>query len=95
MVLNGLLFVSNIYVLGNTEAAIEMHDDLPRSASALLANVKVIDCFVVGILYLTAAYGIIRQKYHLALAGVIGCVLFVGLYLYQFMIAWGNIHAEM
>jgi hypothetical protein len=94
MILNGLFFVSNIYVLGNTEAAIEMHDDLPRSASALLANAKVIDCFIVGILYLVAAYGIIREKYSLALAGVVGCVLFVGLYVFQ-LIMWAGEHPRM
>jgi membrane protein implicated in regulation of membrane protease activity len=57
-----------------------------------LANAKVIDCFVVGILYLVAAFGIIRKKYNLALAGVIACVLFVGLYIYQ-LIVWPNVNA--
>ena len=92
MILNGLFFISNIYVLGDTQAAIAMHDDLPRSASALLANAKVIDCFVVGILYLVAAFGIIRQKYNLALAGAVACALFIGLYIYQ-LIVWPNVNA--
>jgi hypothetical protein len=92
MILNGLFFISNIYVLGDTQAAIAMHDDLPRSASALLANAKVIDCFVVGILYLVAAYAIIRKKYNLALAGVVACVLFVGLYIYQ-LVVWPSVNA--
>jgi hypothetical protein len=95
MIANGLFFISNIYVLGDTQAAIAMHDDLPRSAGPLLANAKVLDCFVVGLLYLVAAYAIIRKRHNLALAGVVACVLFVGLYLYQFIIAWDNIHAEM
>lgn len=94
MILSGLLFISNIYVLGNREAAIAMHDDLPRSASALLANTKVLDCFVVGILHLIAAVGIIRKKYAWALAGVIAFVLFDGLYIFQ-LIMWASIHPRM
>ncbi|MEW5959899.1 MAG: hypothetical protein AB1801_19430, partial [Chloroflexota bacterium] len=85
---------SNIYVLGNREAAIAMHDDLAPTASALMANIKVLDCFMVGILYVVAAYGIIRKKYDLALAGVIGFVLFDGLYLVELMM-WAGIHPRL
>ncbi len=61
MILNGLLFISNIYVLGNREAAINMHDDLAPSSSALMVNAKVILCFIVGILYIVSVFGIIRK----------------------------------
>jgi hypothetical protein len=94
MILTGLLFISNIYVLGNTEAAVAMHDDLPRSAGAWLANSKVLKCFAVGILYLVGAYGILRKRYSLALAGILGCALFVGFYVFQ-IIMWANIHPRM
>jgi len=87
MILNGLLFVSNIYVLGDREAAINMHTDLSPSASALMANTKVIICFVVGILYILSAYGIIQRKFDLALAGIIGFVLFDGFYVIE-LIMW-------
>jgi hypothetical protein len=29
MIVNGLFFISNIYVLGDTQAALAMHGDLP------------------------------------------------------------------
>ena len=93
-ILNGLLFISNIYVLGNTEAAINMHDDLAPSASALIVNAKVILCFIVGILYIVSAFGIIRKKYGLALAGIIGFVLFDGFYIIE-LIMWYRIHPRI
>ena len=94
MILSGMMFTSNIYVLGNREAAIDIHEDLSPSASVLMANAKVIDVFLVGILHLVAAYGIIRKRYKLALAGVIACVLFVGLYIVQ-IILWTDIHPRI
>ncbi len=94
MILNGLLYVSNIYVIGNREAAISMHDDLAPTTSAFMANVKVINVFVVGILYLVAAFGFIRKKHSLTLAGVIGCILFIGLYIIQ-IILWADIHPRI
>ena len=94
IILNGLLFISNIYVLGNREAAIDMHNDLAPSATALMANAKVIDCFIVGILYIVSAFGIIRKKYDLALAGIIGFVLFDGFYVVE-LIMWAGIHPQV
>lgn len=94
MILNGLLFISNIYVLGDREAAIKMHNDLAPSASALTANIKVIDCFVSGILYLSAAVGIIRRKYSWALAGVVAFVIFDGLYIIE-LVMWAKNHPRI
>jgi len=94
IILNGLLFISNIYVLGDREAAIKMHDDLPRVASAAWANTKVIVCFVVGILYLLSAYGIIRTKRNFTLAGILGFIIFDGVYLIQ-LIMWAGIHPRI
>ncbi len=94
MLLNGLLFVSNIYVLGDREAAIEMHDDLPPTAGALMVNAKVVLCFVVGILYLVSAVGIFRGKYNLALGGLVGFALFDGFYILQ-LIMWARIHPRI
>lgn len=94
MLLNGLFFISNIYVLGNTVAAIKMHDDLPRDASALLANAKVLVCFFTGIFYVITVIAIIKKRYLWALAGVIGSTMFVGLYIIEFMAA-KNIHIGM
>ena len=94
MILNGLLFISNIYVLGNREAAINMHNDLAPSASALMVNAKVILCFIVGILYIVSAFGIIRKKYGLALAGIIGFVLFDGFYIVE-LIMWAKVHPRI
>jgi hypothetical protein len=91
MVLNGLLFISNIYVLGDREAALQMHSDLAASASGLLVNTKVMVCFIAGILYLVAAGGIVWRKFGLALAGVIGFVIFDGFYLVELLL-WGATH---
>lgn len=94
MFLNGLLFISNIYVFGNREAAIEMHNDLAPTASALMANAKVVICFVVGFLYIASAVSIIKKKYALALTGVIGFILFDGLYIYE-LILWSKSHPRV
>ncbi len=87
MISNGLLFVINIYVLGDREAAIEMHEDLSPDASALMANLKVLVGFATGILYLIGAYGIIRKKYALTFAGIMGFVLFDGFYIIE-LVLW-------
>lgn len=94
MILNGLLFISNIYVLGNNEAAINMHTDLAPSASTLMVNAKVIICFIVGMLYLVSAFGIIRRKFNLALAGIIGFILFDGFYIIELAL-WSRIHPQV
>ncbi len=91
MILNGLLFASNIYALGNREAALQIHSDLAASASTLMVNTKVILCFIVGILYLVAAGGIVRKRYGLAWAGIIGFALFDGFYLVELML-WAGTH---
>jgi hypothetical protein len=88
LLLNGLLFISNIYVLGNPEAAIAMHNDLAPWASPLMANSKVLNCFVTGILYLVAFAAFILDKRHWALAGVVACLLFDGFYLVELAL-WG------
>ncbi len=94
MILNGLLFVSNIYVINDREAAIAMHDDLAPTASALMANLKVLCCFVTGLMYITAAFGIIRNKLQLAWFGVLGFLMFDGLYLVQ-LYMWWEIHPRI
>ncbi len=86
MVLNGLLFVSNIYVIGDIQAIIAMHDDLAPSSSPLLANTKVIVCFITGLLYLASAIGIMKKKHLSGILGFAGFLLFDGLYLYQLVI---------
>lgn len=83
MMVNGLFFASNIYVLGNTSAAIQMHDDLAPDTGPVLANTKVIVCFLTGVLFFTGAVGIIRKHYFLAITSVIGFILFDGLYAFQ------------
>ena len=94
MILNGLLFVSNIYVLGDTKAATEMHTDLSPTAGPAMANGKVIVCFVAGILYLIAACAVLARKRHLAIAGVIGFVIFDGFYLVE-LAMWGSSHFQV
>lgn len=89
LIFKGLLLISNIYVLENREAAIEMHEDLAPTATAFTANVKVLVCFVTGILYLITAYGMIRKKYALTLAGIIAFLIFDGFYIIE-LAMWGN-----
>lgn len=91
MVLNGIFFASNIYVLGDRGAAVAMHGDLAPTASAVMANAKVIITFVTGLLYLLSAYAIVRKKREWAVAGVLACFLFNGLYAVEIM-KWGSSH---
>jgi hypothetical protein len=94
MVLNGLFFCANIYVLGNTQAAIAMHDDLAPDAGPSIANAKVLICFFVGLCYLIAAWGMARDRNRLALVGIGGFVLFDGFYLIE-LILWGKSHPRV
>jgi hypothetical protein len=94
MILVGLLFGSNIYVLGDTASAVQMHEDLPLTASPLLVNIKVIITFITGILFLTAAFAIIRKDRNLSLAGVLGFALFDGFYLIE-LAMWADVHPRI
>ncbi len=94
MVLIGLFFGSNIYVLGDTASAIQMHEDLSPSASPLLVNMKVVITFITGILFLIAAFAIIRKNHNLSVAGTIGFALFDGFYLLE-LAMWANIHPRI
>jgi hypothetical protein len=87
-------FCSNIYVLGNTQAAIAMHNDLAPTAGPFIANAKVLNCFFVGLCYLIAAWGIARGRNRLAVVGVGGFVLFDGFYLIE-LILWGKSHPRV
>jgi hypothetical protein len=91
MILNGIFFAVNIYVLGDREAAIAMHLDLAPTASALMANTKVLVTFASGVLYLLAAFAIIRRKRALALSGVLACIIFNSLYGVE-LAKWGSFH---
>lgn len=94
LVLNGVFFASNIYVLGDTAAAIAMHDDLAPTASPFVANLKVAVCFATGVLYLLAALGFVRRRPALVACGVWGFAVFDGLYLYE-LAAWGLSHPRV
>lgn len=90
----GFFFIINIYVLGNREAAIEMHEDLAPTASSFMANTKVLITFLTGILNLITALGIIWKKEVLTIAGFIGFILFDGLYIIE-LIFWYKIHPRI
>ncbi len=94
MMLIGMFLVSNIYILGDHQGAIEMHEDLAPNASAFWANAKVLNCFFTGLLYVISSIGIIRKRYHLTLAGVIGAGIFIALYLIQLWM-WAGIHPRI
>jgi amino acid permease len=94
MILNGLFYASNIYVLGNHEAAIAMHDDLSPDAGPIITMAKVLVCFVVGICYLVAGLGIFSSKKDLVQLGVWGCLLFLALYIIE-LILWGTTHTRV
>lgn len=94
MLMNGIFFISNIYVLGNTDAAVKMHKDLIPTASAFIANAKVVICFVTGILYLISVYGFFRNKYNLLITGVIGFIIFFGFYIIELLL-WGKTYSNV
>lgn len=89
MVFLGILFIANIVVLGNYDAAIKMHWDLSPAAGDLLVTGKVLVCFITGVLYLVAAAGIIRHRFALVRAGLAGSALFFGYYLVE-LVSWGS-----
>ncbi len=94
VILTGLFFTSNIYVIGNPEAAIEMHDDLPGTASDFLAITKVIVVFITGISFLITAYAIIKRRKKYAIAGFVGAIIFNLEYLIQ-LYFWYDEHPRM
>jgi hypothetical protein len=94
IILTGLLFISDIKLIGNTHAAVKMHSDLPRNASAMAANAKVIICFITGVLFIFAALAVFDRSYRGALSGIIGCILFDGFYLAE-VILWGKINPHI
>ena len=91
MILNGVFFAVNITVLGDREAAIAMHRDLAPTASALMADAKVLVTFGAGVLYLLAAFGIILKRRGWTLSGIVACIIFNGLYAVELM-KWGGFH---
>lgn len=95
IILNGIFFMCNIYVIGNREEIINMHQDLMPTASDFIANSKVIGVFITGILYIITVVSIIRKKYGFALVAIIfGFIINNGLYLIQ-LIMWANIHPRI
>jgi len=94
LTLNGLLFVSNLYVLGNTQAALAMHTDPAPTAGPVMAKAKVIVCFGAGMLYLIAAWAIASRKPRWAIAGVVGVLVFDGFYLVE-LVLWGHRHPQV
>jgi hypothetical protein len=91
MILNGIFFTVNIYVLGDRTAAIAMHLDLAPTAGTLMVNAKVLVTFIAGILYLLAAFGLVRKRPGFLLSGVVACILFNGLYAVE-IVKWGSFH---
>jgi hypothetical protein len=89
MLLNGLFFSSNIYVVGNAKAALKMHDDLPPWAGPSLARLKVIVCFITGVSYVVAFFGAILARSELIRVGAAGASLFLGLYIVELAL-WGK-----
>jgi hypothetical protein len=94
MILVGLLFGSNIYVLGDAASAIQMHEDLPQTASSLLVNMKVVITFITGVLFLVAALAIINKNHNMSLAGVFGFALFDGFYLLE-LAMWADVNPRI
>ncbi len=95
IILNGIFFMCNIYVLGNRAEIIKMHQDLVPSAGDLIANAKVIGVFATGVLYIITAVSIIKRKYWISLPAIIlGFLINNGLYVAQ-LIMWANMHPRI
>jgi hypothetical protein len=91
MLLFGIFFASNIYVIGNDLAAVDMHKDLYAKASTVMIQGKVIDCFFVGILYVIGAIGLLRNKNKFAVYALIAPVLFILFYIIE-IISWSSVY---
>lgn len=94
LILNGLFFITNIYVIGDVQSGIKMHDDLSPNASPLMVNFKVINVFCTGILYLISGIGLIINRKRMILTGVLGSIIFVGFYVAELTL-WGNEHKNV
>lgn len=94
LLLNGLLFISGIYVLGNTEAAVKMHWDLIPTASSFIANAKVMICFITGMLYLLAFIGFIKKKNSLIIHGFYGFIFFFLFYIVE-LVLWAKTYPSV
>lgn len=89
---NGLFFMANIAVLGDTPGAVAMHEDLAPWAGPLMAQLKVVVCFLTGAAYAAAAAGLVLGRRGLVLAGPAGAALFLGFYAVE-LVLWGGSHA--
>ncbi len=89
LLLNGLFFACNLYVLGDPAAAIAMHEDLSPAAAPFVAELKVVVTELAGILYLLGAVGFLRRRPALAVHAAWGAAPFLALYAYE-LAAWGR-----
>jgi len=94
MLLNGLIFILSISVLGNREAALQMHTDVIPTASTLMLNMKLWIVIIIGILYIISAIAIFMKKYHLAIVGVIAFIVFEVSYIIE-LIMWAQVNPSM
>lgn len=94
LLLNGLLFISGTYVLGDNAAAAKMHWDLIPTASSFIINAKVVICLISGILYLLAFLGFIRNKASLVIHGFYGFLFFFSFYIVE-LILWAGIYPSV
>jgi hypothetical protein len=93
--LNGLLFIAtSLYTLGNRELSLQIHEDIPSTASDGMIQFKVILCLLVGILYVMLSYSVVKKKYTFAFAGIVSFILFDGFYMLEFFL-WSKTHPEV
>jgi hypothetical protein len=94
LVLNGIFFASNIIVLGSTSRAIAMHWDLAPDAGPWMAQGKVVVCFLAGLGYLAAAWGLWRQRAGCCRLGEVAAWLFLAFYVLE-ALDWGRSHPRV
>lgn len=87
----GLFFATNIGALNNRERSVNMHKDLPPSASPAAANTKVVITFLCGIGFILAAFGLHWSFSPFLIAGALGAALFVLFYIVEIAL-WGRSH---
>jgi hypothetical protein len=89
MVVNGLLFVGQVYLFPDATAALRVHRDLAPDADFQLVALKVLAWGLAGLAWVVSGIGLMTGRRDWLPAAFVGFLLVDGLYVAQFWM-WGD-----